>query len=239
MARKIKFEKGKIYHLFNRGVEKRNIFINDSNRWRFLQGLFLFNNKDGSSNILWQLEREKGKMNFNVLREFTERERKDKRPLVRVMADCLMPNHYHLIIEELEDGGASLFMQRLGVGYTKYFNKKYDRVGSLFQGPFKSVLIEDDLQLKYLLIYINILNPGQLIEPNLKKDGIKNINAILKFAKEYLWSTNREYLGLRGSVIIDKGILDGLFSNPKEYEMFAKDILSGKKFNFIDSIALE
>lgn len=204
-----------------------------------MQGLFLFNDKDGSLNTLWQLERDKGKMNFNVLKEFVARERIYKKPLVRIMADCLMPNHFHLILEELEEGGTSLFMQRLGVGYTKYFNKKYDRVGSLFQGPFKSVAIENDLQLKYLLIYINILNPGQLIEPNSKKDGIKNVNAILKFAKEYLWSTNREYLGLRESVIIEKGVLGELFFNPKEYEKFAKDILTGRKIDFIDGIALE
>ena len=63
------FELGKIYHVYNRGVEKRDIFLSDGDRWRFLQGLYLFNDESASTNLLYRLEQEKGKMNFGMLRD--------------------------------------------------------------------------------------------------------------------------------------------------------------------------
>ena len=100
MAR-VKFEKGKIYHVFNRGVEKRDIFLSDGDRWRFLQGLYLFNSETGSTNLLYRLEQEKGKMHFGILREYMKELGVERKPLVRIMADCLKPNHFHLLIEEI------------------------------------------------------------------------------------------------------------------------------------------
>ena len=89
--RKNKFEIGKIYHIYNRGVEKRNIFNNDSDKWRFIQGLFLFNDERCSSGILQKIEREnKGRINFRLLKEFIDKDEENKKPLVRIMADCLM-----------------------------------------------------------------------------------------------------------------------------------------------------
>ena len=155
------------------------------------------------------------------------------------MADCLMPNHYHLILEEIESGGISKFMHKLGTGYTSYFNKKYERVGNFFQGTFKAVLVDKDLYLQYLLIYLNIINPGGLIEPELKEKGVNNVDAVMKFAENYLWSTHQEYLGKRDSIVIDKGELGKLFSEPAEYQEFAKDILLAKKFDIISNLFLE
>lgn len=238
--RNIQFIKNHFYHIYNRGVEKRNIFLDDNNRWRFLQGLFLFNDENSSANLLWRLEKSRGAANFKVLREFLK-ENKDKvrLPLVRIMADCFMPNHYHLILEELAEGGITRFMHKLGTGYTQYFNKKYKRVGSLFQGPFKAILIDDELYLQYLLIYLNVINPGELVEPSLKEEGIKDIDTVMKFAEEYLWSTHKEYLQKRESMIIDKGILGELFSEPKNYLEFVRSVLSEKKFEMIGRLTLE
>ncbi len=158
--RKVKFEKDKIYHIFNRGVEKRDIFMNDSDRWRFLQGLYLFNDENSSFRLLWNLEnREKG-LNFKTIKDFLKNNLTERIPLVEIMADCLMTNHFHLILKEIKKNGISRFMHKLGTGYAKYFNEKYDRVGGLFQGRFKAVLIEKDLYLQCLLVYINVLNPG-------------------------------------------------------------------------------
>lgn len=106
------------------------------------------------------------------------------------MADCLMPNHYHLVLEELVDGGVTRFMHKLGTGYTMYFNKKYDRVGSLFQGTFKAVQVDTDEYLQNLLVYVNVVNPGELIEPNLKEKGVKDVEKIMPFAKLFPWSTH-------------------------------------------------
>lgn len=237
--RKVKFEKGKIYHIFNRGVEKRDVFLNDSDRWRFLQGLYLFNDENSSLGLLWRLENEGMGLNFKTLKKALDQKLDNRSPLVKIMADCLMPNHYHLLLEEVKENGISRFMHKLGVGYVNYFNKKYERVGSLFQGTFKAVPIEKELYLQYLLVYINVLNPGQLIEPNLKEEGIKDIEAIMKFSEEFQWSTHQEYIGKRESIIIEKGILGELFEDSEQYREFAKDVLLSKKISEIDDFILE
>ena len=166
MLRQIEIDK--IYHIFNRGVEKRNVFLTDGDRWRFLQGLYLFNDESTSTNLLYRLEQEKGKMHFGTLRDYMAEKGVERKPLVRIMADCLRQNHFHLLLEEIQENGISRFMQKLGTGYTKYFNKKYERVGPLFQGPFKAVAIKKDTQLHYILAYINVINPGQELESELK-----------------------------------------------------------------------
>ena len=224
--RKVQFVKNHFYHIFNRGVEKRTIFLNDSDRWRFLQGLFLFNDEESSANLLWQLERDRGAVNFRVLKDFFATQTKSRHPLVRIMADCLMPNHYHLLLEEVTDGGISRFMHKLGTGYTQYFNKKYERVGSLLQGPFKAVLVDDDMYLKYLLVYINAVNPSELCEAKLSTE----IEEIMRFAEEFPWATHQEYVGKRNSIIIDKGLLGKIFPGPEIYQEFAKEVLLGKKY---------
>lgn len=217
-----------MYHIFNRGVEKRNIFLSDGDRWRFLQGMYLFNDHEGSANLLWRLEQEKGKMHFGILREYMEREGIKQKPLVKIMADCLKPNHFHLLIEEIQDGGIPRFMHKLGIGYTAYFNKKYERVGPLFQGAFKAVEIKRDDQLRYVVAYINAINPGQELEPALKS-AAQDPEEIIRFIEEYPWSTHREYLHKRESIIIDKGIAGELFSTPAEYKQFIRDIIRGKR----------
>jgi len=223
--KRIQFEEGGIYHIFNRGVEKRLIYLHDNDRWRFLQALFLFNDEKSSVNSLWELERSGKGLNFRIIKDFFEKNKLSRRPLVRLMADCLMPNHYHLMAQEIKPGGISKFMQKIGTGYAMYFNKKYDRVGGLFQGSFRALHIEENDHLKYLLVYINVLNPGQLIEPNLKEQGVVDIKKVLNFAKSFLWSTNREYLDLRQSIIIDKGILGEIFQTGDQYKRFLEAIL--------------
>ncbi len=240
--RKIKFVKRKYYHIFNRGVDKRNIFNDDRDKWRFLQGMFLFNDEKSSFGILHEIARKnKGRINFHLLEEFISNEQKDRKPLVQIGADCLMPNHYHLLLREIEDGGISRFMHKFGIGYTKYFNKKYDRVGSLFQGPFKAVAVEKDIYLLYLLVYINVINPGQLVlvEPELKEKGVNNVEKVMAFAKKYSFGTHRDYLGIRNSVIIDKEIIGNFFPDPKEYEEFVRNTLLSRRYQVVSDLFLE
>lgn len=239
MKRKVQFVKNQIYHIYNRGVEKRNIFGDENDRWRFLQGLFLFNDERTTANLLWQLEKSRKEVNFRVIKEYFQKQKRNRSPLVRILADCLMPNHYHLILEELQKEGITKFMHKLGTGYVKYFNKKYDRVGGLFQGRFKAVHVSKELHLQYLLVYINVLNPGQLVERNLKKEGIRNVDAIIKFAENYPWSTHQEYIGKRESHIIDKGIYGNLFEDSAGYQDFVKMVLKGKKYQEIEDLTFD
>lgn len=231
---KTRIELGKIYHIFNRGVEKRSIFLSDGDRWRFLQGLYLFNDEKGALNLLYRLEQEKGKMHFGILRDYMTKKDEERKPLVRIMADCLKQNHYHLLLQEIQKNGISRFMQKLGTGYTKYFNKKYERVGPLFQGGFKAVGIKKDDQFRYIVAYINAINPGQELEPELKS-AAQDPEEILRFIEEYPWSTHREYLHKRESIIVDKGIAGELFSTPRQYQQFISDVIRGKKRPELDS----
>lgn len=237
MYRKIRLEPGRIYHVFNRGVEKRDIFLSDGDRWRFLQGMYLFNDESTSMNLLYRLEQEKGKMHFGILREYMKKEGVERKPLVRIMADCLKSNHFHLLIEEVQKDGISRFMQKLGTGYVTYFNKKYERVGPLFQGVYKAVEIHRDTQFHYILAYINAINPGQELEPELKSIA-QDPEEVLRFIEHYPWSTHLEYLGKRDSIIVDKGIAGELFSSPSKYRAFIADIIRGKQNLRLDSTFL-
>lgn len=230
MKRKHPFVVGERYHVFNRGVAKCTICENESDFWRFLQGLVLFNEKNSTASVLWRLERDRGRLTMNVLKEYIVRPNNERNPLVRVLAYCIMGNHYHLILEEIQEGGITNFMRKLGVGYAKYFNNKYERVGSLFQNVFKNVLIESENQLLYLLVYVNILNPAEFIEPNWKENGVRDIEKVLKFAEKYTWSSHLDYLGKRGSLILDRGIVSELLPTPQDYMDLAKSVLYGKKY---------
>jgi len=239
IMRRTKFAPNNFYHVYNRGVDKRDIFLEDNDRWRFLQGLCLFNDENSSSNILWQLEKNRGAVTLRILKEFIVSQQKERDPLVRIMVDCLMPNHYHLLIEELKEKGITRFMHKLNGGYAGYFNNKYERTGGLFEGPFKATLVDNEIYLQYLLVYINVINPGQLIEPELKEKGVKDIRAVIKFAEEYLWSTNQEYLGKRGSIIIDRGLFGEIFPTPESYRDFVEVVLETKKLDEISHLVLE
>ena len=176
---------------------------------------------------------------MNVLKDYVVSQGSERKPLVRIMAYCVMGNHYHLLVEEIQEGGITKFMHKLGIGYAKYFNNKHDRVGSLFQDKFKNVIVDNERYLQYLLVYINVLNPAQYIEPNWKEEGIRSIENVLEYAENYLWSTHLEYVGKRNSLIIDKGILGELLPTPKEYLELVKAVLQGKKYEEVSSLMLE
>ena len=239
MKRRIQFEPGKIYHIYNRGVAKCRICEKDNDFWRLLQGFCLFNDKNSAANILWQLEKTRGRLTLNVLKEYIISLGHQRKPLVRILAYCIMPNHFHLLIEEWEGGGIIKFMHKLGGGYARYFNNKHVRVGSLFQGRFKAVPVENERYLLYLLVYINVINPGQLVEPNLKEDGVRDMKKILQAAEEYPWGTHQEYIGKRGSIIIEKGIFGELLSTPKAYLELVEAVLRDKKYTEIGHLLLE
>ena len=239
MRRKHPLAVGKIYHIYNRGVAKYPIFLEERDYWRFLQGLVLFNDEKSSNAILSTLERNQKRLTMNVLKKYITQDGKERERLVRILAYCLMENHYHLIVEEIQEGGITRFMHKLGVGYANYINTKYNRVGSLFQNRFKNVPVESERQLLYLFVYINVLNPLGVLEPNWKEDGIQHIKKALEFTEKYKWSSHLDYLGKRGSLILEKGVLGELLLTPKAYQDLVRMVLEGKKYAQIEHLTLE
>lgn len=194
-------EEDLIYHVYNRGVEKRKIFLSDEDRHRFINGLFSFNNTKPALNA--------GRIMNKVIEvELQSEDTREK--LVEILAFVLMPNHYHLLIKPLIKNGVTEFMRKVGTGYTNYFNIRHKRVGPLFQGKFKSILIESDEQLQHIPNYIH-LNPIGLIEKNWKEKEIKNYKKAFDFAQSYPWSSLPCYLGKNDFPhIIDKQALTNL-----------------------------
>ena len=136
-----------LYHVLNRGVEKRQIFLDDQDRKRFVSGLDLFNDRQPVDNLRLVI-------NGTLIRPTRSKENH----LVDIHAWCLMGNHYHLLVSERIEGGITRFLMKLNVGYAKYFNERYKRSGTLFQGRTKKVHITKDLHFLHILNYIH-LNP--------------------------------------------------------------------------------
>jgi len=114
-------------------------------------------------------------------------------PMVEIGAYTLMPNHFHLLLKEIREGGIAIFMQRIFTAFTMYFNKKYERTGALFAGPFKSRHAADDRYIKKLISYLH-LNATELFGPH-RKDGRGNIEIIEKRLIEYPYSSLSDFLG--------------------------------------------
>ncbi|MEK7562192.1 MAG: transposase [Patescibacteria group bacterium] len=239
--RKVQFTPGEFYHAFNRGNGRQNIFNSDRDRYRFLQAIYLSNFSKTKLNIGF-LERHKNEYTLADIEKITKENKILRDPLVKICADCLMPNHFHFLLQELEENGITKFMQRLGTSYAKYFVTKYDRPGSLFQGRFKAVHVKTDEQLQYLIAYINAINPAQLAEPQLKNDGIKNFKRVWEKVDSYKWSTHFEFTNKRESILVDKGLLKKFFPTTRSYYDFIKNILRGKENRIwasIDNLTLE
>ena len=191
--RKVPFVEGYYYHIYNRGTERRKIFLKNPDYHRFIQQIKRFNqDKEG-----W--------------------------PLVDIVAYCLMPNHFHFILSPKLKEGISLFMQKLGTGYTMYFNKKYGRTGVLFEGTFKSIMIEDESYLLHLTRYIH-LNPVELIEPDWKEKGIENWDRVNRFLEKYRWSSYMCYIGKEEPPFPLKiDFIKEFFDKPEGYKKFLNE----------------
>ena len=183
MNRTHNFEIDEWYHCYNRGVDKREIFLNHRDYERFLMLLYLANDSEGSSHINDYRQRN--------LTHALQKERDDK--LVHIGAYALMPNHFHLLLQEVTPGGITTFMRKIGTGYTMYFNIKNERTGALFGGAFKSRHVADDIYFKRLINYIHA-NPAELIEPDWKEGKIRNPDRTKDFLSKYPYSSLNDYL---------------------------------------------
>lgn len=144
------------YHIYNRGVEKRTIYKDDSDYSVFLSYLKYALSEPPNP--------EKYKKTFTLQGspfKGVPRLPKNFKEKIDLFAFCLMPNHFHLLIKQKTNNALTSFMMSLITRYSMYFNKKYDRVGSLFQGIYRAVLITDEKYLLHLSRYIH-LNPSEL-----------------------------------------------------------------------------
>lgn len=189
------------YHCYSRGVDKRITFKKEDDYQRFEQLLYLANDTQSIDRNLFP---------HTTHERIFERAR--KKPIVRIAAYCLMPNHFHLLLQEIRAHGISSFMQKLGTGYAMYFNNKNDRIGNLFVKPFRSKHISKDRYLKHVVQYIH-LNPAELFESNWKRGEVQNMRELERHLCTYPHSSLIDYINQQRSLsaIIDK----------KAFELFA------------------
>jgi len=209
--RKVQFVNGEIYHIVVRAIDDNVIFKDIDDHYRGIFSIYEFNNakqvtiKDrrkarmrAKSRLKREIKQVAQKFNgiIELSRDPTSGQDKRKR-LVEVLAFCIMPNHLHLLVRQLVDGGITKFMKKLDGGYGGYFNRKYGRKGYVFQNRFTAVHIKNEDQLKVVFVYIHT-NPISLIEPKWKEIGIKNPEKVIAFLEnEYRWSSYFDYIGKR------------------------------------------
>lgn len=200
----MQFFNEEFYHIFNRGVDKRDIFLDAGDYNRFLIAMSLLNDTNDGLMIEW---RDFKKSNpGKSLDAFLKVPFRKRVPLVEIIAYCLNPNHYHFILKQVEDKGIERFMHKIGTSHTKYFNKKNKRSGALFQGVFKATHIDSDEYLTYLSAYVNKNNFIHGYDQN----------------GDWIYSSLPDYLGQRNNSIvpINKKIILGQFRNMDDYKDF-------------------
>jgi putative transposase len=191
------FAPNNYYHVFNRGVGKQDIFLDDQDFKFFLlranENLFpeQIKKQEGHPLGKWQYVRKQLPVGaFSMI------------------SDCLMPNHFHFLIRQNGDCPISKIVTKISTGYSMYFNKKYERVGGLFQDQFKAVLIENDSYLLWLSAYIHN-NP--------------KVAGLVKKLEDYKWSSYLDYIGQRQGTLCDKDFILKQFPSPDAYKKFVED----------------
>lgn len=213
MERKHIISEGEYYHLYNRGVEKRNIFLTRQDRDRFKRLLYVANSTAPF-----------------IFRDIEKLELKDidrGKPLAAIAAWVLMPNHFHILVKEITEGGIAMFMRKLCTGYSSYFNKRHARVGPLLQGRYKSEHVTEDTHLKYLFAYIH-LNPLKLVDPAWKEQRSINVVKAKQFISTYEHSSYFSYLdsSRKENILLSKNEFPDYFSEKKDFEDFHSDFIS-------------
>ena len=208
-------EETKIYHVLTKSIAGFKIFLDEKDYQRMLDLLkyYQFNPKVKFSYYI----------NLNHKGKFYYDQLKDKNPFVEIIAYCLMPTHIHLALYEVLDGGISEYMRRVLDSYTRYFNKKVNRKGPLWESKIKKVKVISQEQLLHLTRYIH-LNPTTA--------------GLVKKPEEWRYSSYREYIGLENTKMCAK---ENFFDfSEKEYKKFVEDRVDYQKsLNLIKNLILE
>jgi len=200
--RKIFFEERQPFHIISRAVDGRKIFERGEDCYRFIFQLY-------AANI--------GKPAFNLWREDVIKIAKtlleggqisskfiikEHSPLVSILDFSLIANHYHLYLLANIDNSVPIFIQKLNRGFAGYFNLKYNRKGSLFGGPYKSIHIKTELQGAAVSRYVSIVNPLDLYQLNWRNEGLNDWQKAFSFLENFQFSSFSDKIENRNSKIL-------------------------------------
>ncbi len=190
----------RFFHVFSRGVDKRVTFEDDGDRGKFLDQMMRFRFSKADASI----------------------------ELVRIRAYCLMSNHFHFLVEQVEEHGLAVFMQRLMTGYTMFFNKSRDRTGALFESTYRRRHVEDDAYLHHVLSYVHA-NPMKLIFPMRELRKPLRAQNILERLRQYPWSSLGEWLTNRFRYV--SPVYSPILPTPEEHVRYLSHWLQDSRFN--------
>lgn len=217
-----------------RGVRQAPIVHNDIDRWDFVKLLYYLN--DSFIKRQWERDLSNGKCKlFERPSHWPEQD-----PLVNVCAFCLHDNHFHLLLKEIRDGGISLFMQRLPNCLSLRYNKKYEGVGTIFQGSYKSRRVQSDGDLINLGMYIMAKNVMERCPGGIHA-ATKNFEKAWKWALNDNFSSFADYASRRASPIIRKDALGELLPSPERFKEEVKQYLQNyqEREELLGGLALE
>lgn len=205
-----KFVSGEYYHIYNRGNNKRDIFLDDKDYDRFVKLLYVCN-----SNLNFKFNHSIIEQNIDAFDLYQET------PIVEILSWVIMPNHFHIILTFRDANYSkegynpiSEFMRKLSTAYAMYFNKRHNKTGGLFEGKFKSKHIDKENYFQYLFSYVH-LNPIKLIQPDWKEAGIKDKKKAKDFLLKYKYSSLPDFSGVKrkeGKIISKNSIPDYIFT---------------------------
>ncbi len=210
------FSVGSVVHVVKRGARGMEIVRDKADHWRYVKTLYLLN--DDFQNRNWTKDEQDLPL-FSRSEHWPERD-----PLAAVLAWTLMPNHFHLLLYEIHEGGISKFLQRLCGSMTLSFNEKYNEKGSIFQGSYKSRTIHDDADLNYILAYIVVKNVFELYPGGFAK-AVKEFNKAWEWAKTYSFSSFQTAAFGKLSPIIDAKVFADLGLPDADFKQAARDML--------------
>lgn len=229
--RKTQLSNGEIYHTIIRRIEGNLLFADTDDYFRGIFSIYEFNNANPVEIKKQRDSRLNGdRVSFGFIRD----------RLVEILAFCLMPNHIHLLLRQLKDGGITKFMNKFGAGYPAYFRRKHSKEtgspsadvnskGYFFQGRFASVHIDTEKQLKTVFAYIHT-NPILLIEPGWKGGEIKDYLKAVEFLENYRWSSYLDYVGKNNfPSVIDRDFFSNLLGGKEECKKFITEWIKYKQ----------
>src|SRR3990167_7256713 len=200
-GRKTPLVTDEIYHVYNRGINKQPTFNIKREYQRAILAIKFYKISSPPIRLSKFLELDKQR-EAEMLKVMNQSEE-----LVQIICFCLMPNHFHFLLKQKQENGISKFMGNFQNSYTRYFNTRNERDGSLFLDQFKAKRIETDEQLIHVSRYIH-LNPYTAFV-------VKTIGNL----EEYPWSSFPDYINSNNGFLESNLVLD-MFGNKNKYKQF-------------------
>jgi len=232
--RNIIFKKNQPVHVFSRAVEGIEIFKRKNDCYRFIFQIYAANFGNPGPNLSRQDIQKAARALLQGKDIVKNLVINLGSPLVHILDFALVMNHFHLYLMSSIENGIPLFMQKLNLGFARYFNLKHGRRDALFASRYKNILVKTDFQSDAVSRYISIINPLDVYEPGWRIGGLKDLEQALRFLKNYEFSSFPDKIGARSSKILaPKQVLEkysfmGAPGNESQYLDFAKDFLKQK-----------